>query len=74
MLTICFAGFLKTSVAIHSFLSGGFICPFYRLDVLLGVSPVVLVKAASSKASFKAVFLTRMVCRAGLVPSQVKFV
>lgn len=74
MLTICFTRFFKTNVVNHSFLSGGFICPFYRFDVLLEVSPVVLGKAASSKVSFKAVFLTRMVCRAGLVPSKVKFV
>lgn len=74
MLTICFTGFLKTYVVIHSFLGGSFICPFYRLAVLLRVSPAVLGKAASGKVSFKAVFLTRMVCRAGLVPSQVKFV
>lgn len=68
MPAICFAGFLKTRVVVHSFLSEDCISPFYGLGVSPGVSPVVL-----SKAFPKAVFLTCMVCRAGLVPSQGKF-
>lgn len=63
--------FLKNSV-VYSFLSGVCICPFYGLDRSPGVAPVVLGKAASNKVFFKTVFLTCMVCRAGLVPSQVK--
>lgn len=71
---ICFTRFLKNNVIIHSSPWGGFICPFCRFDAFLEVSPVGLGKVASCEVSFKAVFLTRMGCRAGLVPSQTKFV